>query len=327
MAITSWTSEGMTWPPTAGYRSLNPMEAIRLALAERCAVSGNALLAPIASPFSAGIITRQDMVNIESELNEQIPLFVNHTDNAGDWDGIGTKSPMWSTTSIMAYLGESRLAVPAAGNRPNDWLHQQYNIINLLRWTRRDQVSSGITVTGEERTGSSTYATSWTATYSAAVTAWDAASWTGAGTLPAAGYSAKWVPDLAADRVYIQRQRSTFSLGSLPSGVSSTVVWHAYTQSPPWSGNTNSGTLDPAELVFDDEGLGYTDDAWNAFETATDNTTTRTSGYVGNIATAPAECADPVATESALGWALPSDGESAVYAVIKWNVTGGFAFV
>ena len=71
---------------------------------------------------------------IQNRITNLIPKFVNHLDNGGNWQGKAA-IPNWTETSIMAAIGEERLAPPQILHElSTEWLLQQKKIINLLLW-------------------------------------------------------------------------------------------------------------------------------------------------------------------------------------------------
>lgn len=72
----------------------------------------------------------------QNSMTAMIFKFVNHTDSSGNWVG-GSTIPNWTPTTLMTSLGESRLAVPATRELLGAWIIQQYDILELLRWTNK----------------------------------------------------------------------------------------------------------------------------------------------------------------------------------------------
>ncbi|MCK5127539.1 MAG: hypothetical protein KAR42_14885 [candidate division Zixibacteria bacterium] len=70
----------------------------------------------------------------QSSMDALLIKFLNHTNSGGNWDGEGI-IPNWTAVIMMTYLGETRLPAPATRDLLNDWIMQQYRMLNLLRWT------------------------------------------------------------------------------------------------------------------------------------------------------------------------------------------------
>ena len=71
---------------------------------------------------------------LHTRISYLISKFVNHLDNDGNWQG-KAEIPNWTETSIMAAIGEERLAPPQNLHELSaEWLLQQKKIINLLLW-------------------------------------------------------------------------------------------------------------------------------------------------------------------------------------------------
>jgi hypothetical protein len=76
-----------------------------------------------------------DYVNaIHSEVSALIPLFVNHLDHSGDWNG-QTTIPNWTEATILTAIGDASRIVPSNLNVLSPWYFQQYKILNMLRWS------------------------------------------------------------------------------------------------------------------------------------------------------------------------------------------------
>jgi hypothetical protein len=90
--------------------------------------------------YVAPSINVRDLLSLstfQSAMTTILSKFANHTDNSGSWDG-QSDIPKWTEASMMTYLSESRLAVPTTRDLLNDWIMQQYRMINLLRYAYID---------------------------------------------------------------------------------------------------------------------------------------------------------------------------------------------
>lgn len=140
MAITAWTSEGMSWDWHMHGAPLYPyLEALRLALIERAefrevevpeALTEIVRTAPLDAAWFAAF---QDLITAI------IPKYLNHTIGT-NFDNFQSFSD-WDETTILAAIGAaSRLEAPSP--RPHDvgadWVLQQYKLINMLRCINPD---------------------------------------------------------------------------------------------------------------------------------------------------------------------------------------------
>lgn len=135
MAVTSWTSEGMDWTALSGRPRWAFLEAIRLAVVERCQATGTTIPAVLADPLAIGTYAWADAVR--ATVSTLIPKFANHIDHDGDWEGGTTAPPVWSGSGILSAIGagERMVANPQFGADPA-WCRQQYDMLNMLRWVR-----------------------------------------------------------------------------------------------------------------------------------------------------------------------------------------------
>jgi len=162
MSIENWTSEGMDWavdrvdhPPQWQYA-----EALRLAIIERANAAGASIATSLLPVIGAGSLLRIGAAagavsNYRSDfdllMSTLIPLYVNHTNLDGDWTGQSaqTPGPMWTEADILTAIGAgSRLwqkgspPTPWHTEEPHkpiswEWMKQQYDLLNMLRWTKK----------------------------------------------------------------------------------------------------------------------------------------------------------------------------------------------
>jgi len=177
MAITSWTSEGMTWADLTNQPVLyNHRLALRNAMKERCDVTGVAMPLGWETEDMRRNITASDMATFTATMTALIPYFANQTVNGGDYNFIGggfsdTFVPRWTQALLLADIGDSE-RYSLASSRPifGRWLKQQYEILNRLVWTWKDMPSSQRTARYEKTTG-------FHPTFSGAVSEWNALAW------------------------------------------------------------------------------------------------------------------------------------------------------
>lgn len=150
MSFESWEDADVNWEDPRIAPMWNALEAIRLALVERASVASYTLPIILQSEVVRLKLIYDYTYAIQTAVTTLIPLFVNHTDHDGDWDELlysgeisyATTSnnsfivPLWTEAAILAAIGaESRLTAPRLAVTP-DWIIQQYDIINMLKWTK-----------------------------------------------------------------------------------------------------------------------------------------------------------------------------------------------
>jgi len=132
----------MTWA-TNWVSSEGKGKLLKVALNDlRGALNGRCLAVYRTVPANCSAIGTGDIIlsswfsAFQSEITTLIGLYVNHTDNGGDWDG-ETTIPTWTESDIITVIGDSeRYDAPTDPLISAGWMYQQYNIINLLRWAR-----------------------------------------------------------------------------------------------------------------------------------------------------------------------------------------------
>ena len=90
---------------------------------------------------------------IQTKVSELIPLYINHLDNYGNWNGQAV-IPNWDEASMLTAIGAGSRLVADRINVLGAWAKQQYLIINNLLWVR---YSAGF----ERRTKNLDYGSSW----------------------------------------------------------------------------------------------------------------------------------------------------------------------
>jgi|GEM_PF-3284130 len=76
---------------------------------------------------------------IQDKITQLLPYFCQHGDNGGDWSGLGDGSlaaPAWTWAKMLEAIGAAtRITAPDKWDGLSaEWLHQQYLILNQLRW-------------------------------------------------------------------------------------------------------------------------------------------------------------------------------------------------
>jgi hypothetical protein len=153
-----WTIDRTSYPAEWAYG-----EALRLAIIERAAVVGVSVPTSLTKALvPAGSLHLGDTTHyypygwlyandFDYLLTTLIPYFVNHTNLGGDWAGQADQAPApaWTEAAILTAIGAgARLyqRAPPATSPPNPyttrpvtwaWMKQQYDILNMLRWSKQ----------------------------------------------------------------------------------------------------------------------------------------------------------------------------------------------
>jgi hypothetical protein len=148
-------------------------EAIRLAIREGQLAAGMSLtLGYDLHPRSIASVFQ----DIQTAISGLIPYFVDHTDGAGDWDGVPQYdyAPSWTEAGLLAAIeAPSRLSMAIMGS-PEEWIYQQYQILNMLRWVKKSLSISN----SQFKIGRSDYLyDTRDAAYEAALVEFESASW------------------------------------------------------------------------------------------------------------------------------------------------------
>ena len=131
--MAGWADYNLSDGLFGGKQLFTTMTALRNALIERLTAVDDTIPGTIPAPTQNKLIDESWLDAFQSEITALIPQYVNHTINGGDFEGEVT-IPNWSEATLLASLGESRVAVPEIYRA--DWAKQQYDIINLLRWLK-----------------------------------------------------------------------------------------------------------------------------------------------------------------------------------------------
>jgi hypothetical protein len=322
----------MNWTSLAGKRLYPYIEAIRQACLERATAAGNsAYVTAFGTAVTAGMIT--DYPTLPQVIDDFIDVclagstyaYVNHTDSSGNWDGdlipyddIGNPFPYWTEADMLTAISAgSRILSADTGLPLAAWAMQVQAILNLLLWTIQRGESWALTRDGRQGIGT---------TYALAVAAFNAASWTGAGS-GGSTFAAQEVHDNRT--IYTcTRFRSSMVLNGWATAMKHTM--DGYVQFERVSGATYSdpdySTVDPGTGP-----MGQTQ--WRLkrikqWTTPFDDASQTEA--VGDIATIT--ISDPGSGNRA-AWnvskELPDHTESSASPwtlINKWNVTDGFAY-
>lgn len=305
----SWGDQSAVWPAAVGSIARNNLEEIRQAIEERRLAAGLGSFTGTGSAFAAGEITREHMVNIQSAITTLIANYVNHTDNSGAWTGQAS-IPYWAESTIIAAIGDaSRLSVPATQYTFRAWINQQYDILNLLLWTKSIEPWVNASSDDISEPLDTDRATTWANAQSSYMAI--AGNWAGSSLAFPVAISG-WLPSL--NLLITRRVRAKLSY----SGVYGTIA-HA----TDWYARADVNGLLPSN--FSGEGV-YVENRYYLYEaTAAAAATAATSGYFNNTTDVPPE---PFTDDEYDGWAGIGESASAEGTIVfKWNVTGGFSFI
>ena len=177
----AWTA---TWtdPAELDEASIDHAHDLREAINERYDIA-NALETPSVSLTKPTMCTDNGTLHLwtKATIRDQVttalaalaPSFVDTTDSVASASAVGR----WANVADIITNGLSETAETKPGELDADdfaWFSQQKRILDLMKWTRHDIVSPADTNI-EQRTGSDT-------TWALAKTAFNAASWTSAGS-------------------------------------------------------------------------------------------------------------------------------------------------
>lgn len=292
------------------------LDELRVAIKERSVVFRHTPDSFFDDPIESLSTFRPIAAKMETEMDTLLANggnrpFVNHTDNSGNWEGQDEYAPKWTEAAILAdiSIGETRLPVPAEldGGTAVAWMVQQKEMIDRMRWTRRtsDFVFEGGNSADERQVSGHP-------SYGAAVTAWNAASWSSilGGTMPLhfAGTNGgghiigRKRQELMVDLEHYAGYQKTWEIYhgfDTPAGIGTY-------ENLDYPGATTSGTY----------GISKQNATPNS-----DDVFTIELGYIDSV----------TATRAGRGWAMhphivsswPGQGDGAMFAIHKWNVAGG----
>jgi len=158
MAITTWFDEGMTWTSLVGKPfNLRYPTALNKAFIERKQggqgiggteepdpVPGEL---PLRAKFPSGPSALPSLhalwFRVIDNTNGPSTQYINHLDNAGDWDGTVNGPISWTLATISAAAGIGALRQSASpglglGDFPpinSEWAIQRHKLLNLMLWS------------------------------------------------------------------------------------------------------------------------------------------------------------------------------------------------
>ena len=254
-----------------------------------------------------------------------IPKFVNHNDHGGNWNGLTrqAQAPAWSEAMLLVDIGAPARILPAQYGLPFvAWAEQQGDILRRLLRTRL----YGSMVNSEGKAGYASFTDqsdppgSWASACAEALAQYQARPWTRPGdrTDESYAYTAK-AGNKDSGSITIRRVRCQTQY-TVPTTIACVLSFYRF-----------SNLWDGPLFVFDDEGLGMTDDTFWMFheEPNPSNTSPRLSPYPSLAEGAPPAPPSPGGDtyESRLrGWnsvGADSPPQNYGYAIAKWDVPGG----
>jgi len=189
-APTEWTYGGKLDWSSADSLKLAPegmvIRCIVETLKEKAAAANYTLPEILSADWNPLNVPYDVATAIQTAVTALVPLFCNHTDNAGDWSGLSDASavaPVWTEAAILAALGTESRLVPARLGLSREWVFQQYQILNMLRWIKKQLYFL------------KTYTRGWAVRFdllseSDIINAWNSSSWAafGSGATAQSGY-------------------------------------------------------------------------------------------------------------------------------------------
>lgn len=133
----SWNEH---WSLTGARGQVLPkiLNDLKAALTERLAVLEISLHTDIVDIAEGEIPKPSWFTAFQNHITNIIPSFVDHTYQGGGpvgrYDG-DLGASYWNEAGILSEIGEMRYDVPSDIYLIQNWAHQQYKILNLLRWT------------------------------------------------------------------------------------------------------------------------------------------------------------------------------------------------
>ena len=179
----AWTA---TWTDPAELReaSIDHAHDLREAINERYDIA-NALADPAATLTKPTMCTDNGTLHLwtKATIRDQVTtalaaLYPSFVDTTASVTGASAVR-RWSSVSDIVTTGLSETVITKPGELHADdfaWWSQQKRILDLMKWTRHD-IGDGTHFTVEQRVGTG-------ASYAAAVTSFNGASWTSAGSFP-----------------------------------------------------------------------------------------------------------------------------------------------
>lgn len=145
-APTEWTYDGQLDWSSADSLRLAPaglvLRVIIEAIKERYAAIGISAPALLAADFNPLAPAKTYIDAVQSAMTTLMDAswpyyaFVNHTIQDGDFTGLDMEAlPFWTEADMLAAIGaEERIVLYPLSILSAEWCHQQYQLLNLMRW-------------------------------------------------------------------------------------------------------------------------------------------------------------------------------------------------
>jgi len=319
----------MTWDTNwaaskaVGKIPRNALNQIRNCLNERANTSTFAITIPAALGINT-LPTESWFDEFQLAMTVLFTRFADHTQAVGGSYNGQASVPQWTEANITALCDvTARLPAPDYKTIPTNWIWQQYQMLNLLRWAR--MVGGNVSAWNREyRVGTDS------ASFANAATAYNAAAWVSTNPINDIGFDDRQWCALAywsnsgptpyrVRRNRVQPQMDTnntltkdvdfyYGIGN-PGGAGGGITYGSF-----FNANGESVTVN---TMYEDTPAALTGTAVQTIQAGTPFTGNNTTpGYTNAVAHA----VNPVNE----GWKI---GQSPTFtAVVKYDVTNGFTF-
>ena len=326
---TSWTDNNMSWPTSvsaANGRPLMPyLDACRAAAAERFVSDSG-----VTNWFDSQIGNEMPLVQWAHQWSDEIDALINRRTTDGGWLDPAAESG-WAGAAaapdLVSNPGEwinsqgIKRIYPAAGSPLSwQWIYQQYQIINSLRWVIDNTAALTWTPNDGNESGAG-QTTSAYGTYAAAVAYADSVYAT------SAPYSGTNIAEESAWGKKITTGTPGFGAGLINRGyryrfgvddaMNADVDVYMYTEA-------STITSTPQVNTFHSNGRGFSEGVYNLAETVSKTAAVNyvDSGWFGDAK--PSSTAVQPSVDD--GYEVRGWKSTAQFAVIKYDIPNGFNF-
>lgn len=128
--------------PSTQFKGKLPLQSfnqLQLGNKERCLGAGVSVPAIFNSDMAKfEMLPLNWFSTFQSTMTTLIPLYVNHNDNSGNWNGQATIPTYTEATMLTAIGDSSRIPAPSAMSHRicSAWCYQQYKMLNMMRWRK-----------------------------------------------------------------------------------------------------------------------------------------------------------------------------------------------
>lgn len=211
----------INWATSEGTGKLlkSALNNLRGALEERCDAVGRSIPVDVVTIASDEIIPSNWFSSFQNEITILIPLYVNHT-------VAGTTFPDWTENDIITEIGDpSRLNAPTDPLVSASWMYQQYNILNLLRWTKSlfQSIKSSEIKSGSDSVAYDPNTAQWDTMYSNALSNYNSASWNSTTTGRSLGATVQQLSVASGGGLSIYNIRSIYTINN-PTSIFTTNI-------------------------------------------------------------------------------------------------------